>query len=286
MKKFFTSLVLIAFAVGTLAVGSVHAAGEKFIITQAFRNSSSQLGAYFVVNDSGTLSNEVSTTWNATAYANESDLTNAIKSAIASWATSNGYTGATSADVFTYKPLLATVATSGLFSDIQSKPTTLSGYGITDAAQASATTPGTYANVTVNGSGIVTSGTTVSINDAPGRSLVTTTSSTGFQVSASRNSQVCYEGIISTTSTIGGPSSASVFLETADTNSTTPGDWTTKAQQDGGQTITLAIALQSVDTESWGICRTVPAGKYVRIRYTTSGTASVTINSQQQETIW
>ncbi len=71
----------------------------------------------------------------------------------------------------------------------------------------------------------------MSINDTPGRSLVTTTASTGFQISTTRIARVCYEGSFSTTSTIGGPASASVFLETADTNSTTPGDWTTKAQQ-------------------------------------------------------
>ena len=145
-------------------------------------------------------------------------------------------------------------------------------------------TPGTYSGVTTDAQGRVTAGTTISINDAPGRSLVTTTSSTGFQPSATRNVQACYEGVISTTSTIGGPASATVFLEIADTNSTTPGDWTTIAQQSGGQTITLALALQSVDTEAWSFCRVIPAGKYSRIRYTTSGTASVTLNTNQQET--
>ncbi|MCS8058069.1 hypothetical protein N0406_03540 [Pseudomonas aeruginosa] len=147
-------------------------------------------------------------------------------------------------------------------------------------------TAGTYANVTTDAQGRVTAGTAVSINDAPGRSLVTSTSATGFQVSATRIAQVCYEGSFSTTSTIGGPSSASVFLETADTNSTTPGDWTTKAQQTYSNTITLAIVLNQVQGNNWTICRYIPAGKYVRIRSgSITGTASASINSQQQETL-
>lgn len=147
-------------------------------------------------------------------------------------------------------------------------------------------TAGTYANVTTDAQGRVTAGTTISINDAPGRSLVTSTSATGFQVSATRIAQVCYEGSFSTTSTIGGPSSASVFLETADTNSTTPGDWTVKATQTYSNTITLAVVLNQVQGNNWAMCRYIPAGKYVRIRSgSITGTASASINSQQQETL-
>lgn len=147
-------------------------------------------------------------------------------------------------------------------------------------------TAGTYANVTTDAQGRVTSGTNLSINDSPGRTLVSTTASTGFQISATRTAQVCYEGSFSTTSTIGGPSSASVFLETADTNSTTPGDWTTKAQQTYSNTITLAIVLNQVQGNNWTICRFVPAGKFVRLRVGgLTGTASAAINSAQQEVL-
>ena len=147
-------------------------------------------------------------------------------------------------------------------------------------------TAGTYANVTTDAQGRVTSGTNLSINDSPGRTLVSTTASTGFQISATRTAQVCYEGSFSTTSTIGGPSSASVFLETADTNSTTPGDWTTKAQQTYSNTITLAIVLNQVQGNNWTICRFVPAGKFVRLRVGgLTGTASAAINSTQQEVL-
>lgn len=147
-------------------------------------------------------------------------------------------------------------------------------------------TAGTYTNVTTDAQGRVTSGLNASINDNPARSLVTTTASTGFQVSATRNAMVCYEGSFSTTSSIGGPSAASVFLETADTNSTTPGDWTTKASQSYSNNITLAIVLNQVQGNNWSMCRVIPAGKFVRIRSgSITGTASASINAQQQEVL-
>lgn len=147
-------------------------------------------------------------------------------------------------------------------------------------------TAGTYSLVTTDAQGRVTAGQVVSINDSPGRTLATTTTSTGFQVSATRVSKVCYEGSFSTTSTIGGPSSASVFIETADTNSTAAGDWTIKAQQTYTNTITLAIVLNQVQGNNWSMCRYIPAGKYVRIRSgSITGTASATINTTQQETL-
>lgn len=125
------------------------------------------------------------------------------------------------------------------------------------------------------------------INDSPGRSLVTSTSATGYQISATRNARACYEGSFSTTSTIGGPATATVFLETADTNSTTPSDWTTKARQTYSNTITLAVVLNQVQGNNWSICRDIPAGKYVRMRAgSISGTASASINTEQQETLY
>lgn len=147
-------------------------------------------------------------------------------------------------------------------------------------------TAGSYSGVTTDAQGRVTAGVSTVINNAPGRSIVSATNATGFQVSASRVADVCYEGTFQTTSTIGGPSSITVFLETADTNSTTPGDWTTIARQTNSNTITLAVVLQQVDIEPWSICRKVEAGKYVRIRFgSVTGTATATINAEQQETL-
>lgn len=183
------------------------------------------------------------------------------------------------------------------FSTITGAPTTLSGYGITDGAATarsaiSLTTTGTSGAATYNSAtgALNVPNYTVqlppSINDAPGRALVTATSATGYQISATRISEVCYEGTFLTTSTIGGPSGATVFLETSDTNSTTPSDWTIKAQQNYSNTITLAVVLNQAQANNWSMCRHIPAGKYVRLRSgSITGTASVTINTSQQETL-
>lgn len=226
------------------------------------------------------------------------------KPSFAPVATSGAYSALTGIPA-TFAPAAHTQA----WNTITSTPTTLAGYGITDAyplsgnpsgyiTQAGArsaitlTTTGTSGAATYNsttGALNIPAYATPSaplVNDSPGRALVTTTAATGFQISATRNAQVCYEGSFSTTSTIGGPSSASVFLETADTNSTTPGDWTTKAQQTYSNTITLAVVLNQVQANNWSMCRYIPAGKFVRIRTgSITGTASVTINAAQQEVL-
>lgn len=220
---------------------------------------------------------------NPSAYINQAGARTAISlttTGTAGAATYNSSTGVL--NVPNYAPGTGTVTsvTAG---------TGLSGGVITTSGTISLPntgTAGTYTNVTTDAQGRVTSGLTASINDSPGRALVTTTSSAGFQVSSTRNAQVCYEGLISTTSSIGGPSAASVFLETADTNSTTPGDWTTKASQTYSNNITLAIVLNQVQGNNWSMCRYIPAGKFVRIRSgSITGTASATINAQQQEVL-
>lgn len=166
-----------------------------------------------------------------------------------------------------------------------------SGY-VTQAGARSAislTTTGTSGAATYNnGTGVLNvpiyAAPSPVFNNSPGRSIVTSTSSTGFQISASRIADVCYEGTFQTTSTIGGPAAITVFLETADTNSTTPGDWTIRARQTNSNTITLAVVLNQVDIEPWSICRKIEAGKYVRIRSgSVTGTATAAINTEQQE---
>lgn len=166
--------------------------------------------------------------------------------------------------------------TTGLQAALDAKAASSHAHAISDT---------TGLQTALDGKASATHAHSVTVN-APSRSIVTSTSSTGFQVSSTRPAIVCYEGVIQTTSTIGGPASGSVFLETADTNSTTPGDWTKIAEQTSSQTITLAVALQSVDGEAWSLTRVIPAGKYVRIRsQTNSGTVSISINANQQETI-
>lgn len=151
-------------------------------------------------------------------------------------------------------------------------------------------TAGTYDSVTTDAQGRVVSGTTLSINNSPGRSLVSAPNATGFQISSTRNVLVCYEGKMTTITQAlvvsSGNSEVAVHLEIANTNSTNPTDWTTIATQNSSQNIALGVAITSTDGEPWSLCRVIPAGKFVRIRsQIISGTgATFSINSTQQET--
>lgn len=97
-------------------------------------------------------------------------------------------------------------------------------------------------------------------------SIVTGTGATGFQVSSANDANVAYSVTVAVTATIGGASSGTVVLETAATNSATPGDWTEVARFTNGQAITLAIVLQSVQTIAGELSGYVPAGSYVKLR--------------------
>lgn len=106
------------------------------------------------------------------------------------------------------------------------------------------------------------------------RSIVTGTGATGFQVSATRAAEVNYKVSTSTTATIGGASTATVVLEVCPTNSATAGDWKEIGRVSNSQTITLAVALQSVQVLGGNLIGYVPAGYYAKLRSITSGTAS------------
>lgn len=115
------------------------------------------------------------------------------------------------------------------------------------------------------------------------RSIVTGTGATGFQVSATRNVFASYSVTIATTATIGGSASGTVVLEVAATNSATAGDWTEVARFTNGQAITLAIALQSVQTLAGQVNGMIPAGYYAKIRsINNSGTPTYTFNSGRE----
>lgn len=142
---------------------------------------------------------------------------------------------------------------------------------------------GAYSAVTVDTKGRVTAGTARSFNNSATKTLVTSsTGQGGVVIDASRDAQVSYWVDTSITTNIGGTSSVSIFLEIASTNSATAGDWTTLSKQSNGNTITLAIALQSVQPQALNLNAVIPAGKYMRIRYATTGTASATYGGGQE----
>lgn len=124
----------------------------------------------------------------------------------------------------------------------------------------------------------------LSFDNNPSRSIVTTAAAAnGFQLSATRNTSVFYSVNIATTATIGGSSDGYIVLEIAATNSSSAGDWKEVSRARSGQTITLAIALQSVQNVTSEVMNVVPAGYYARLRsVNTSGTPTYTFVSGQE----
>lgn len=126
MNKLFlkigVAVLVLASIVGGHSIQSAHASSQKFLIEQIFK-SGDNIGVFFFVNDSGTLSGESQTSFTASTYSTEQDLATATKNAIATWANGNGYAGVTAADVYDYSPVLANVATTGAYSDLSGKPT-------------------------------------------------------------------------------------------------------------------------------------------------------------------
>lgn len=205
------------------------------------------------------------------------------------------------------QPTLATVATSGSYADLSSKPSIPAAQVQSDWNASSGlgvvlnkpTVP-TNTNQLTNGAGFLTTNAVTSVNGQTGivviatpstlsfaqgvaRSLVSTTASTGFQVSSSRVAIVHYTSTVGTTATIGGASAGMIYFETAATNSVTPSDWTIVSQMGNSQTITLAVALQSAQTVTETVAGLIPIGYYARLRTSNvSGTPSFTYVTGQE----
>lgn len=105
---------------------------------------------------------------------------------------------------------------------------------------------------------------------------------TGAQIHATKDSTVRYNVSTSTTSTIGGPSTSLVSLKICATNNATEGSWTTVATIENDQTITLAIALNSIQVMKGQLIADVPAGWFAKLVNSGSGTHSETFISGQK----
>lgn len=122
-----------------------------------------------------------------------------------------------------------------------------------------------------------------SFNNAPGRSVVTGTGATGFQVSATRNAVVNYSVTIATSSTLTGSTNGYVVLEIASTNSATAGDWVEIGRTPSGQSNTLVVGITLNQTGGGQVGGIVPAGYYAKLRsVNVSGTPTYTYNSGQE----
>lgn len=194
MKKFFTK-TLLPLLIAVLVIVPTANAADKFIFQQFFKAGSNTMGAFFVPSESGVLQSEVSTTFSMSDFSSEESLRSATATAIADWANNNGYVGKTANDVYFYTPGLAAIARSGLFSDISSKPTTLAGYGISDAVPNTRTINGQAlsSNVTITKSDI-SLGNVDNTSDA--NKPVSTATQTALNLKADATSVAkCYEGI-------------------------------------------------------------------------------------------
>lgn len=100
---------------------------------------------------------------------------------------------------------------------------------------------------------------------APSQSLASRSLNTAFQVHASRNARAQYTVQVTVTASIAGGQNGEVVLEIASDSG-----FTTNVQTldifGGGQTYTLALALQGVQPSSGSVRGFVPAGYYVRLR--------------------
>lgn len=140
-----------------------------------------------------------------------------------------------------------------------------------------------YGATTVFGMFATTNGTANAMTEsALSLSLQTSTGAVGTQVSATKGAWVTITGSVSTTATIGGSGAGHIVVEVAPTNSATAGDWVEKGRVGNTQTITLAIALNSVQLTEGTVVTYVPAGYYVKARSFGTGTFTNTLLEARQ----
>lgn len=149
------------------------------------------------------------------------------------------------------------------WTSITGKPTTLSGYGITDAYP-----------LTGNPSGFLTS---ASITPSYNNTAVKTINGAGVQISTTKNTRVSYTitHTIALTLVLSSGSSM-VYLEISPNNST----WTSISQAGFSDAVAIAVALNKTSTNN--VQGEVPAGFYVRLRAVTSGAGSAAYTVGQE----
>lgn len=108
------------------------------------------------------------------------------------------------------------------------------------------------------------------------------TGATGTQISTTKDSNVKLNISTSTTSTIGGPSTSLIILKICSTNNATEGSWTTVATLENDQTISLAVIINSIQVIKGQLCSDVPAGWFVKLVNSGTGTHAETFLAGQQ----
>lgn len=108
------------------------------------------------------------------------------------------------------------------------------------------------------------------------------TGATGSQVSSTKGALMMIGLSESVTSSIGGAAAAVVNIKICATNNATEAAWTTLGTFEEDQTITLAIALNSVQVMKGIVSFFLPAGWYWKAESSGSGTNSESILTGQQ----
>lgn len=161
---------------------------------------------------------------------------------------------------------------SGL-SQVLNKPTTLSGYGITDAASASALSG--YATTSSLTAGLLTKVDVI----VPAYSYPTRTLNTAVQLSTTREGYVVYAVDISITSLLAA-TEGSVFLEFADNAAMTTNLVNVVS---GGSAVSGVLNVANKGTVT--LSGIIPAGKYVRIRTAIAAGTPTFASRQGQEVL-
>lgn len=110
------------------------------------------------------------------------------------------------------------------------------------------------------------------------------TGATGTQISSTKDSTVRASVSTSTTVNIvsGAGGTSSVALKICSTNNATEASWTTVTSLESDQTISLAIALGSVQIVKGQLIADVPAGWYYKLTNNGTGTHSESVITGQQ----
>jgi hypothetical protein len=159
--------------------------------------------------------------------------------------------------------------------DVVGSPITSTGT-ITAHLKNTGVVAGTYSGVTVTEKGLVTAGTTRAVS-YPTRSL-----NTIFQPSASRDTLVNYSVDVSTSATLAGGQTGTVFLEISPSSTFASGVQEV-ARFVNGNSVSLAIAITVTQNVTGTLSGYVPSGFYVRLRTAnTTGTPTFAYRSGQE----
>lgn len=204
---------------------------------------------------------------------------------ISQWTNNSGYlTGITGTQVNTALGYTAYSATNpnGYIASITSGNVTAAlGYTPLNYSFAGTTSQytkgnGTYGAFPTNVSSFTNDAGYITASYVPTMGAATRAiNSTTFTVSATKQATVAYYISITCTATIGSTSSGQVELQYSTNAGST---WTAIGIAKNSNTVTLAIALNSITVQITPICATIPANALCRMVSTTAGTTTLAYN--------